>query len=40
MTRLEELEAKLRAREDQPAYKANVKKLKEEIARLKNESVQ
>ena len=37
MTRLEELKAKLRAREGQPAYKANVQKLKEEIARLENE---
>lgn len=40
MTRLAELETKLRAREGQPAYKKNVEALKKEIERLKNEPVQ
>lgn len=34
--RLEELKAKLRAREGQPAYKKNVEALKKEIERLEN----
>lgn len=38
MTRLEELKEKLRQRENRPGWKASAEKIREEIARLENES--
>lgn len=37
MTRLEELQQKLRTRKDQPGFKSNIAALEEEIARLKEQ---
>jgi len=38
MSRLDELKAKLRSREDRPGWKASVQKIKDEIARLEAEA--